>query len=108
MSNSNITIPRSALDKVGISCAVAPEDQITIQPENPFPTITFTPAPAVDDYKDCIIRIDGEQGAMEWIQIKNVDGVDYDEELRLREENTLVKELYEEYKMAVILAHKGK
>ena len=35
----------------------------------------------------------------------SIKGIDIVEEMRLRDENDFVKGLYEEYKMAVVLAH---
>ena len=57
--------------------------------------------------KDAILTVSGNAGPLEYIQVESHIGIPYSEECELRKENRLVRELYEEYKVALILAHKG-
>ena len=59
--------------------------------------------------KDCVLTVTdaASEEILEYIQVDAENGIPIREERRLRKENTLVKELYEEYRVALILAHKG-
>lgn len=59
---------------------------------------------------DCVLTV-SDQGSEEILEYIRVDtqenGISVREERKLRKENSFVKELYEEYRVALILAHKG-
>ena len=56
-----------------------------------------------------IVTVCGENGRqIEFVRYDSVEDMTYDEEVALREDNEFVKELYEQYRVALILTHKGK
>lgn len=57
--------------------------------------------------KDAVLILSSNDGPLEFIQVESHIGITYFEECKLRKENRLVRELYEEYKVALILAHNG-
>ncbi len=57
---------------------------------------------------DCVLTV-SDQGSgltLEYVQVDGENGISVREERKLRKENTLVREIYEEYRVALILAHK--
>ncbi len=57
--------------------------------------------------KDCVLTVSdlGSGQILEYVQVDAENGISLIEERKLRKENTLVRELYKEYRVALILAH---
>lgn len=60
---------------------------------------------------DCVLTVldQGSEEIIEYVRVDTQDenGISKREERKLRKENKFVRELYEQYKVALILAHKG-
>lgn len=58
---------------------------------------------------DCVLTLtDRASGIiLEYVQVEGKDDITVREERKLRKENTFVRELYEEYRVSLILAHGG-
>ncbi len=58
---------------------------------------------------DCVLTVSDQASGivLEYVQLEGKDDITVREERKLRKENTFVSELYDEYRVALILAHKG-
>lgn len=98
------------MDKIDLEFLNVGDKCITITVHNPEKVQIHhgtTKGTFADFPVDAILTVSGNNGPFEFVRVETLSEIPYIEECRLRKENTLVREIYEEYKVALILAYKG-